>query len=91
MGKLRSTYVLSSIHLVICFFATLAYILPPKLQFLGILWVILNIVDFPISAVAISLAWRNGLLAAAWIVVIGTLWWYLLSVTAAFLRKKLRA
>jgi len=79
------------IHLAICSVAILAYILPPQLQFLGILWVVLNIVDFPISVVTIALAWRYGVLAGAWIVIVGTLWWYFLSMAASFLRRKLRA
>ena len=35
--------------------------------------------DLPISMVAFALAWKYSALATAWIFVVGTLWWYLLS------------
>jgi len=91
VGRFKGVYILPLIHLAICSGAILAYILPPQLQFLGILWVVLNIVDFPISVVTIALGWRYGVLAGAWIVIVGTLWWYFLSMAASFLRRKLRA
>ena len=90
MEHLRGVYILPSIHFAICLLSMLAYVLPPKLQFLGILWVVLNVVDFPVSGVAVMLAWPNGFFAGAWIVVVGTLWWYLLSMAAVLLRRKLR-
>lgn len=90
MGRFKAVHILPLIHLAICSIAILAYLLPPQLQFLGILWVVLNIVDFPISAVTVALAWWNGVLAGAWIVIIGTLWWYFLSVAGSFLRRKIR-
>ncbi len=56
----------------------LGYVVP-GLQYLGIVWTYIMLVDFPISAVAFGLAWKYGALAATWTVVVGTLWWYLLS------------
>jgi hypothetical protein len=87
----RSVYIPPLIHIGICAVALVAYVLPPQLQFLGILWVILNIIDFPVSLVAMAAAWANGVLAGAWIIVIGTLWWYFLSVSISFVLKRLRA
>lgn len=37
------------------------------------------IIDLPVSLVAFGLAWKYSVLAAIWIVVVGTFWWYLLS------------
>jgi hypothetical protein len=51
----------------------------PSLQYLGIVWGGIMLADFPISLVALALAWKYSALAAAWILVVGTLWWYLLS------------
>ena len=62
--------------------------LAPNLQFLGIVQTYIVLIDLPISGVALMLAWKYGALAAAWIVVVGTLWWYLLSLGAqAFVRR----
>jgi hypothetical protein len=57
----------------------------PQLQFLGILTGFVNIADFPISVVALALAFYNEPLASwIWIVVVGTLWWYFLARAAEF-------
>ena len=61
----------------------------PQLQSLGILWSILTIVDLPVSAVTVPLAYYNGFLAFLWTVVVGTAWWYFLSKGVAVLSKKL--
>jgi hypothetical protein len=90
-SSFRPTYIPPLVHLAICAVALLAYVLPPQLQFLGILWVILNVVDFPVSGVSMAIAWQNGVFAGAWIIVVGTLWWYFLSIGIASLSKKLRA
>ena len=37
------------------------------------------LVDLPLSIIAYLLAWKYGLLAAIWIFVVGTWWWYFLS------------
>jgi len=90
-SSFRPTYIPPLVHLAICAVALLAYVLPTQLQFLGILWVILNIIDFPVSVVALAAAWANGALAVAWIIVVGTLWWYFLSTGIASVVRKLRA
>ena len=87
----KPIYIPPLIHLGICAVALLAYVLPQQLQFLGILWVILNIIDFPVSIVAIAAAWANGVLAGAWIIVVGTLWWYFLSAGFSPALRKLRS
>jgi len=61
----------------------LGYVVP-GLQFLGILLGFLNLVDLPISLVTFALAWQHGVLAGIWLVVVGTLWWYLLCCAAEF-------
>lgn len=92
MGRFNGVYVLPSIHLAICLIATLAYLLPPKLQFLGILWVFLNVADFPVSGATMVLALsNNGFLAGASTVVVGTLWWYLLSKGFTYLLRRVRS
>jgi len=45
--------------------------------------------DFPISLVAYALMPKFAPLAAIWIVVAGTLWWYLLSRVAEIVFNKL--
>ena len=81
-------YVAPMVHLAICLIATSGYVVS-QLQFLGILWSILTIVDFPISAVTVPLAYYNGFLAFLWTIVVGTAWWYFLSKGIALLSKKL--
>jgi hypothetical protein len=76
------------VHLAICLIALSGYVVP-QLQFLGILWSILTILDFPISAVTVPLAQFNGSLAFLWTVIVGTAWWYILGKGLAFLFKKL--
>jgi hypothetical protein len=89
-NRIRWIYVPPLVHLAICLVAMIGYIVP-SLQFLGILWTILAIADFPLSAVTIMLAWGHGALAAVWAVGAGTLWWYLLSLTAASLVGRIRS
>jgi len=43
------------------------------------------ILDLPISLAAYLIGWKYGGLALAWIMVVGTLWWYLLGRGAEFL------
>ncbi len=49
------------------------------------------LVDFPISLVALALAWKYSALATAWILVVGTLWWYLLSRGAGLMLRRIKA
>ena len=86
--RLNLVYVAPMVHLAICLTGLSGYVVP-QLQFLGILWSILTIVDFPVSALSIPLAYFNGTLAFLWTVVVGTAWWYFLSKGIAFLFEKL--
>ena len=63
----------------------------PSLQYLGIVWAGIMLVDLPISLVAFALAWKYSALATAWIFVVGTLWWYLLSRGAELVVRKFKA
>ena len=58
--------------------STLRYFVP-SLQYLVVIWEFVMHADFPISMVAYALTPRYTPLAAIWIVIAGTLWWYLLS------------
>ena len=86
----RWVYLLPALHLGACFFALLTYLLPPGLQFLAIVWTYIMLADLPVSFLAYLLAWQYGGLAMIWILVAGTLWWYLLSRGAAFLLAEFR-
>ena len=63
----------------------------PALRFLGIFWSILAIADCPVSIVTGILAFtQHGALAGAWATVAGTLWWYILCLTAEFLTARIK-
>jgi hypothetical protein len=64
--------------------STLRYFVP-GLQYLSVMWDFVVRVDFPISLVANALTPKFAPLAAIWVVVVGTLWWYLLSRVAEYL------
>ncbi len=67
----------------------LGYVIP-GLDFLGILFSLLTIADMPVSFVTVALAFSNhGALAGVWVIVAGTLWWYLLCLAAEFLSRKI--
>lgn len=52
----------------------------PQLDYIfGFTWEMVMLADVPLSIVAYLLAWKYGLLAAIWIFVVGTWWWYFLS------------
>ena len=61
----------------------------PNLSYLGRVWTYLVLLDLPISIVSIGLAWQHSALAVAWLVVVGTLWWYVLGRGAEFAFRKL--
>jgi hypothetical protein len=71
-------YFLPILHFCACLMSTLRYFVP-GLQYLSVMWDFVVRVDFPISLVADALTPKFAPLAAIWIVVVGTLWWYLLS------------
>jgi hypothetical protein len=87
MGRpIRWRYVLPSIHLLTC---SISYVglLIPSLQFLGIVFTFVLLVDLPVSLPAYGLAWKYPVLAGTWVFVVGTLWRYLIgrAVQAVFL------
>jgi hypothetical protein len=82
-------YWLPLIHFAVCIIAMLGYAVP-QLQFLGILMGFVNVVDLPISLVAFALSFHHDPLAWIWIIVVGTLWWYLLGRAAQFLASRFR-
>ena len=77
-------------HVCACLISMVGYVIP-SLQYLGIVWVGVMLVDMPVSAIAYALAWKHGAIAAIWVVVVGTLWWYLLSRGVGLLIAKLKA
>jgi hypothetical protein len=80
--KLRWVHIVPLAHLLLCFLAASGYILP-ALQSLGILFSVLVVADFPISAVFVVIALgTHGALAFGWLLVAGTAWWYFLSIVA---------
>jgi hypothetical protein len=83
-------YFLPALHLCACLTMVVGYF-APNLDYLGIVWTYLVVMDFPISLVAIGLAWKYSALAVAWVVVVDTLWWYLLSRGAEFVFRELIA
>lgn len=74
----RWVYLLPFLHVCACLISMIGHVIP-KLQSLGIVWVFVMLVDLPVSALAYALAWNHGTIAAVWVVVAGTLWWYILS------------
>jgi hypothetical protein len=70
-------YFLPALHLSAFALANIGYLLP-TFQHLGIIESYIILADFPISILVFALAWRYPVLAALWIVVAGTLWWYLI-------------
>jgi len=77
-------YFLPILHFCVCLMSTLRYFVP-GLQYLSVMWDFVVRVDFPISLVANALTPKFAPLAAIWVVVVGTLWWYLLSRVAEYL------
>lgn len=75
----RWVYILPTIHFVACLVAMSGYVIP-ALSFLGIIHEFINLIDLPISLVAFVLMFHNDALTELWILVAGTLWWYLLSI-----------
>jgi hypothetical protein len=78
-------YFLPTLHFSVCLVTMLGAAVrllgyaAPKLDSLGILWTYVMIADLPVSVPAYFLAYAYPLFAWTWILVAGTLWWYLLS------------
>lgn len=91
IGTLRWVHIVPLIHLLVCFVAASGYVVP-ALGWLGILFSVLFIADFPISIVYVAMAFGNlGGLGFIWLVVAGTLWWYVLCRSAERAAAALRA
>jgi hypothetical protein len=89
-SRLGWAHRLPLIHLAICLIAMLGYVVP-GLDFLGILFSVLTLADIPVSFVTIALGFSNHtVLAGIWTLVAGTLWWFLLCLTAETLARKIR-
>jgi hypothetical protein len=80
-------YFLPILHFCACLMSTLRYFVP-GLQYLSVMWDFVVRVDFPVSLVADALTPKVAPLAAIWLVVAGTLWWYLISRAAEALFNK---
>lgn len=77
-GHSRWIYFLPILHLCACLTSMVGYLMP-RLQYPGIVWTGIMLADFPISLMALALAWKYSAPATTWILIVGTLWWYLLS------------
>ena len=81
-------YFLPVLHFCACLMLPLSYLVP-RLQYPGaIVWEFVMMADLPVSLVAYFLAWKYGLFAMIWIFVVGTLWWYYLSVAFRKFRER---
>lgn len=88
-GRVRWVYLLPILHLCACFTSLIGFVIP-SLQYWGIAWTFIPILDLPVSLVFYGLAWKHSALAALWIFVVGTYWWYLLGRGAVFLIDSIR-
>jgi hypothetical protein len=75
----RWVYLLPAVHLSVSVICLLSFIPPPHLTFLAMVWEFVLIADLPVSLVAMGVGMVYGGIAAIWILVVGTSWWYLLS------------
>jgi hypothetical protein len=79
LGKPRNwVYIAPSVHLFCCAVSYIGLV-KPSLGRIGILFTFVLLADLPISIPAYALAWKVGGLALAWVIVVGTLWWYAVS------------
>jgi hypothetical protein len=83
-------YFLPILHFCACLMSTLRFFVP-GLQYLSVMWDFVVRADFPISLVADALTPKFVPLASIWIVVAGTLWWYVTSRAAEFIFIKLKS
>lgn len=78
-NRFRLVYFLPLLHFAACLISTAGGLVIPQLQYLGIIWVFVMLIDLPISVVAYIIGWKFPLLANIWIFAVGTAWWYFLS------------
>jgi hypothetical protein len=84
-GHKRWVYFLPIAHLCACFVSMLGLLLP-SLNNVAILWSFIMLVDLPMSAVAYVLGFHYAALAAIWILVGGTFWWYFLGCVVEYFK-----
>jgi hypothetical protein len=80
----RWVYFLPIIHCVVSSTSLLLARIP-GLNFMAFAWMFIMVVDLPISLFSYFAAWKYPEIAVAWVIVVGTLWWYLLSRAAELL------
>jgi hypothetical protein len=80
-SRVRLAYLLPILHLLACL-ASMAGHVVPKLQNWGIAWTFIMLADLPVSLLAYVFAFKGSLFSVIWILVVGTLWWYLLGLLA---------
>jgi hypothetical protein len=85
----RVADVLPALHVGACLTGYIGLI-SPKSQYLGIIFTWVLIADLPLSLVAYFTAWKYGLFAATWTVVVGTLWWYVIGRAAECIIERIR-
>lgn len=73
-------YLLPVIHILVCLATAAMNVMHWESG-----WEYIGLVDYPVSIVAVGLAWRYNWPLFLLFVTIGTLWWYFLSWTALFL------
>lgn len=71
-------YVLPLLHATASAVSMIGYMVP-RLSYLGIVQTFMLLADLPISAPVYVLAWRYPVIAQMWFLIVGTLWWYVLS------------
>jgi hypothetical protein len=74
----RWVYFLPTVHLLVSSTRLLLARIP-SLNFMAFAWMFVMLVDLPISLVSYFLGWKHPGVALVWVIVVGTLWWYLLS------------
>jgi hypothetical protein len=79
----RWAYLMPALHLFACLIGLLTFLLPPQLSGLAIIWEFIMLADLPASTVAFAAGMVNGPIAVVWILIVGTSWWYLLSLGIA--------
>lgn len=77
--KRYAVYILPGIHLCVALFATVGVYIQQVASYPSRAQDALITIDMPVSFVFLILAWGSWFLAAAWLVIVGTLWWYWLS------------
>jgi hypothetical protein len=78
-------------HLALCLIALLGRVIPGWI-YLGDLFIPLIFLDLPFSGFAVGFMFANhGVLAVAWVVLAGTLWWFILSLEAESIVRRIRS